>query len=119
MSIGDRIGEYKTVIIACIAIVTAVSGATIGVEKRYAKAADVQKEIQREIQQQQSRIDFQVNDLKIIGLQNQRSLLRKERFDLKEASRTRTLSRLENERLQEVEDEIEGLTQTIQKLGGR
>ena len=122
--LADRFGWWKTVVVACAAVVTAF--ATLGsytvktvkaFDDRYAKDA----EVRRLVAAQQSRQDYQINDLKIETWINRRTALRDKKFDLEEKCRAVPVqcSGPVRQRIQELSDEIEELTRAIRALGGR
>ena len=115
MSLGDKIGEYKNVIVSALAIVTAVAGTTVVVESRYARAQDVKQQFK----DQQNRIDYQLNQLTVVGLENRRAALKSKQRELEVEARKRQLSAFENEWRQELEEEVGKLTNQIKNLGGQ
>lgn len=92
-------------------------GAGYAVDARYAKAGDVNREAARISGQ----LNVQVNELKVLALQNQRTSYERERFDLRTIPRRerRPLTEFEERRLGDVETSIDRLTFEIRRYGGQ
>jgi hypothetical protein len=94
---------------AVLALLVAFTAVVIGMEDRYAKAADMRM--------QQQTLEKGLTDLKVGQLQSERRGLAKEKFDLEFArQQAGKLTALESQRLRHIEAEIADLDQEITRL---
>lgn len=123
---SERFGFVKTLLVGIAGVITALTviigggvKAVKAVDSRYMQAADAKK-FEERFNQQQSRTDFQVNDLKIGQFRVERELLRNKKFDIEESCRApRTCSVEARQRISDLSDQIDDISRSIRRLGGR